>query len=138
MKNEKFIDISSLDARFLVKLAETQSSKEASNHMGWSISKVAHRLSKVEETLEKKLFTRNRRAGKYIPTKDILNALPFLNNIVQSSELLHSEMNIKDSHVKITSSQTILEFYLGPHIKDFINLLFRNTQCMSFCIWIDI
>ncbi len=121
MKNENFIDISSLDARFLVKLAESQNSKEASSYMNWSISKVAHRLSIIEERLGKKLFQRNRRAGKYIPTKDVINVLPFLNNIIQSSELLHSEINIRDSHIRITSSQTILEFYLGPHIREFID-----------------
>jgi DNA-binding transcriptional LysR family regulator len=120
MNDNEFLDISSLEAKFLVELAENQTSADIASFFNWSPSKVAHKLVKIEEKIGKKLFIRNRRAGKYIPTKDINNVIPFLKNIIQSSELLQSEINTKDGHVKVTTSQSLLEFYLGPYVKEFL------------------
>jgi len=121
MKNDKFIDLSSLDARLIIKLIETQKSAETAVYMGWNTTQVSNRLSKVEKKIGKVLFKRNRRLGKYIPTKEVLKITQYLENIIQASELASGDIHINDNHVKITSSHTVLEFYLGPYVRDLLD-----------------
>lgn len=121
MKNGKFIDLSSLDARLVIKLIETQRSAETAVYMGWNTTQVSNRLSKIEQKLGKNLFKRNRRLGKYIPTKEVLKITQYLENIIQASELASGDIHINDNHVKITTSHTILEFYLGPYVRDLLD-----------------
>ncbi len=121
MKNEKFIELSSLDARLIIKLIEIQKSAETAVYMGWNTAQVSNRLSKIEKKLGKVLFKRNRRLGKYIPTKEALKITQYLESIIQASELASGDIHTNDNHVKIASSHTMLEFYLGPYVRDLLD-----------------
>lgn len=113
-------NITSHEAKMFCKLLECGTTSETAVTMDWSTSQVSANLNKLEEKIGKTLFIRNRRLGKFIATHDALQIKSHMHNILTSTELMLAETYKEENYVTITSSHSILEYYLGPFLKSFI------------------
>lgn len=142
MKNIKdLINFSVNDARVVCVLADVETSAETSRQLNITQSLVNAIVVRTEEKLNSKLFIRDKKNKKFLPTAEARDILPTLKTIVQlADQMLFSPINKENTlkgKVKLSSSHTILEHYLGPYIKDLmhdypeIEISFNNQDNMS-------
>lgn len=114
------LNISTLEAKLFLKLYETENTVDAATDLGWSKAQVTHNISKLESKLGKTLFSRNRRIGKFIATKNAHLIRSYMQQLVMVSNLAYESVNQETTSVMIRASQSILKYYMGPYIKNFL------------------
>ncbi len=123
MKNIKnLINFSINDARVVCAVADLGTSAKVSHQLNMTQSLVNATIVRTEEKLGVVLFERDKSAKQFLPTPEAKEIIPTLKAIAQLADRVHfpTETNEAKGKVKITSSHTILEYYLGPFLKDLI------------------
>lgn len=125
MKNIRdLINFSINDARVVCTLAELETTSATASHLNITQSLVNATIVRTEEKLGVKLFYRGKKDSKFTPTAAAKQIIPTLKTIAQLADKISFSPSDDDNplkgKVKITSSHTMLEYYLGPYVKDLL------------------
>jgi DNA-binding transcriptional LysR family regulator len=118
---QNLLNFSVHEANLFCVLYETGNTTEASKKLKTTSTQVSITLSRLEKKIGKeKLFIRNRRLGKFIPTKEADEIIQYMRYIVQFAGEISAKNRFASKHVLISSTHSILENYLGRYIPQFI------------------
>lgn len=117
----KKLNFSIFEARLFCTMYKLGSTNEVAKAMEITPSLVSIGINRLEKKLgADKLFLKMAKTGKYVPTqsaKEIVNSMRY---IVRFAEETIAQKTKAQKSVMITSTHTILHYYLGPYIKDFL------------------
>jgi DNA-binding transcriptional LysR family regulator len=117
---KNFLNISTYEALLFCKLYETGNTTEVAQYLGVSTAQVSVGIGRLEKKLgTPPLFIRNRRQGKFVPTNVAEKIEQNMQCIVRFSREISDAQESDDKHVSITSSHTVLEYFLGPYVPSF-------------------
>lgn len=130
------------DARFICAVKEMGDPKKVAAALGMSPSSINVYLPRIEKKLDKKLFLRKQSPNLIELTEDGLEIYPFCRQMVDSSDILQESLESSDIHfqgeIKLTGTQTLLEYFCIPYLVDFtkkypgIDLSIRQLDDVSF------
>lgn len=124
MKNIKnLINFSINDIRVVCAIADLGTSAKVAYQLNMTQSLVNATIVRTEEKLGIVLFERDKSAKQFLPTPEAKEIIPTLKAIAQLADRLHFPVEASEAKgkVKITSSHTILEYYLGPFLKEVLH-----------------
>lgn len=138
MKEELF-NFSIFEANLFCILYETGNTSQTAEKLKTTPAQVSVTLSRLEKKIgRERLFIRNRRLGKFVPTKEADSIIQYMRYIVQFAGEIAAKNRYGSKHVIVSSTHSILENYLGPFIPGFIeenpNILigFRQNDDLQF------
>lgn len=115
------INFTIFDAQIFCALYDLGSTTEVAKKLEINPSLVSIGLNRFEKKISSgKLFTKLSKTGKYTPTKSANNIIQYMKYVVQFAEQGVKQNSYADKNVIITSTHTVLHYFLGDYIKDFI------------------
>lgn len=135
MAKKTFLDISTYEARLFCDLFDTGNTTETANNLGTKTANISVTLKRLEQKVTRSaLFVRNRRLGRFVPTNTGMRIEPYMRCIVQFAHEIAKAESQDENNILITSTHSMLEYFLGPYIPDFlkehphINLSFKQDD----------
>lgn len=121
MAKKDFLNISTYDALLFCYLYKTGNTTETAKQMEIKTSQVRVGIRRLEEKLGiSPLFIRNRRQGKFVPTAIAEKLEQNMQALIQFSSNMSTIQQKENSHVSIKSTHSVLEYFLGPYVAEFI------------------
>ena len=112
------------DAKFICAAKEIREPKKIAMALDMSQASINVCAQRLEKKMGKKLFLRRQNPTVIELTEDGLEIYPYCKRMVESSDALQESLETQDSHlqgeVKITATQTLLEYFYVPYLVDFI------------------
>ncbi len=138
MKQELF-NFSIFEANLFCILYETGNTSETAEKLKVTSAQVSVTLSRLEKKIgRERLFIRNRRLGKFVPTREADSIIQYMRYIVQFAGEIALKNRHASKHVIVSSTHSILENYLGRFIPGFIQenpeilIGFRQNDDLQF------
>jgi DNA-binding transcriptional LysR family regulator len=121
MATKKFLDISTYEARLFCDLYDTGNTTETADNLGTKTANISVALKRLEQKITKSaLFVRNRRLGRFVPTNTGMRIEPYMRCIVQFAYEIEEAENQDENNVMITTTHSLLEYFLGPYVAEFM------------------
>ena len=118
------IAFSIADAQFICAIKEIREPKKIALALDMSQTSINVYVQRIEKKAEKKLFLRRQNPTAIELTEDGLEIYPYCKRLVESCDALHESLESQDSHlqgeVKITATQTLLEYFYVPYLAEFM------------------
>ncbi len=119
--NKNKINFTIFDAQIFCALYDLGSTTEVAKQLEINPSLVSIGLTRFEKKIGVgKLFTKLSKTGKYTPTMNANKIIQYMKYVIQFAEQGLKQNSCADKNVIITSTHTVLHYYLGDYIKDFI------------------
>lgn len=119
---QNLFNFSIFEANLFCILYETGNTSETAQRLNTTAAQVSVTLSRLEKKIgREKLFIRNRRLGKFIATKEADDIIQYMKYIVQFAGEIAAKNKYANKHVIVSSTHSILEYYLGSYVSTFIN-----------------
>jgi DNA-binding transcriptional LysR family regulator len=120
MEKKKF-NFSIFEAQLFCTLYDLGNTTATAKELGITPSLVSVTVSRLEKKLKSEgFFKKEPITSKYIPTQDAKDIVQSMRYIIQFAEDIKNKSSRAQNSVSITSTHTILHYYLGPWINDFI------------------
>tara|TARA_R110002050_G_scaffold70425_2_gene151800 strand:+ start:24901 stop:25851 length:951 start_codon:yes stop_codon:yes gene_type:complete len=124
--NKNKINFTIFDAQIFCALYDLGSTTEVAKQLEINPSLVSIGLTRFEKKIGiGKLFTKLSKTGKYTPTMNANKIIQYMKYVIQFAEQGLKQNSCADKNVIITSTHTILHYYLGDYVKD---LIFDNPD----------
>jgi DNA-binding transcriptional LysR family regulator len=122
----KKINFSIQEARTICTIAKTLNIAETAKELEMSTNTVTVNIARVERKIGKLIFIRKQKTGEMHLAPEAIDIIPYLQTIVDAADLIESKNYTWASSptvgkVVFTSSQTIIEYILGPYIPSFLS-----------------
>ncbi len=90
---------------------------EVSKELNIGTAAVNASINNLEKKLDKILFERNRRTGRFLLTNEGSKISNYVKSLIQAAMCISTGPEIDDSSVIISSTHSIIEYILGPYLK---------------------
>jgi DNA-binding transcriptional LysR family regulator len=122
----KKINFSIQEARTICTIVKTLNIAETAKELEMSTNTVTVNIARVERKIGKLIFIRKQKTGEMHLAPEAIDIIPYLQTIVDAADLIESKNYTWASSptvgkVVFTSSQTIIEYILGPYIPSFLS-----------------
>lgn len=126
----KKLNFSVNEARAVTALEKTLNVASAAKLLDMSPNALNISISRVEQKIHRSIFVRKQKTGEVTIAPGVEFILSYMNTITTAADLIEDENKTWSSdttggQIILTTSQTIMEYIVGPHFVDFAN---KNPQ----------
>lgn len=136
---QKKLNFSIFEAQLFCLLYDYKKPTEVASILGITPSLVNVTISRLEKKLNsEKFFIKEKKHGDYIPTNAAELIIDSMRYIVQFGHEVEAKNNYTNKHIFISSTHSILHYYLLPYIPEFIEnnpdtyIGFKQNDDLSF------
>ncbi|MBM3610502.1 MAG: LysR family transcriptional regulator [Alphaproteobacteria bacterium] len=122
----KKLNFSVNEARAVTMLEKTLNVASAAKRLDVSPNALNISISRVEQKIHRALFVRKQKTGEVTIAPGVEFILSYMNTITNAADLIEDENKTWSSEttggqIILTTSQTIMEYVLGPYFVEFVN-----------------